>query len=205
MRVSNRWNQIRYRLYAPVYDWVAKPLEGGRKRAVERLDLQTGEKVLLLGSGTGMDLEYFPPGVEATAIDVTSAMARRTVARANQLELTVHTQTGDARSLPFEDDVFDAVTLHLILSVVPDPDEVVAEAERVLDTHGRISIYDKFISEDSSPSIGRRAVNPIAELLFADLNRRLEPMFAGTELTIGDREQFLQGLYTVTIARPSSV
>ena len=203
MTVSNRWNKIRYRFYAPVYDLVAQPLERGRKRAIERLDPQPGDRILILGSGTGMDLEYFPPGVEVTAIDVTPAMVRRTEARAESLGLDIDTRVGDARSLPFDDGTFDAVVLHLILSVIPDPKAVVSETARVLDEGGRVSIYDKFIHEGSDASLLRRAVNPLARFLFADLNRRLEPMLDGTDLDIGSREGFLGGLYTVTIARPT--
>lgn len=201
--VTDWWNRTRYRLYAPVYDWGARPLERGRQRAIERLDPQPGEHILILGSGTGMDLEYLPAGVQVTAIDVAPAMVHRTRERGDSVGLDVDARVGDARSLPFDDDTFDAVLLHLVLSVVPQPEEVVTESARVLDTDGRISIYDKFISEGSKPSLLRRAANPVARFLFADLNRRLEPMMAGTDLEIGTREPFLRGLYTVTIARPS--
>jgi ubiquinone/menaquinone biosynthesis C-methylase UbiE len=150
-----------------------------------------------------MDLEYFPPGVEVTAIDVTPAMVRRTETRAESLGLDIDARVGDARSLPFDDGTFDAVVLHLILSVIPDPKAVVSETARVLDEDGRVSVYDKFIHEGSDASLLRRTVNPLARFLFADLNRRLEPMLDGTDLDIGSREGFLGGLYTVTIARPT--
>lgn len=200
MTVSNWWNRTRYGLYAPVYDWGARPLERGRRHAIEQLDIQPGDSVLIPGSGTGMDLEYLPAGVEVTAIDVTPAMVRRTEKRGELLGLDVDARIGDARSLPFEDDSFDAVLLHLVLSVVPDPEEVVAETARVLNSEGRISIYDKFIPEGTKPSLLRRAVNPVARFLFADLTRHLEPMAAGTELELTTEESVLGGIYTVTIA-----
>jgi len=202
MTVSNWWNRTRYGLYAPVYDWGARPLERGRERAIERLDIQPDDRVLILGSGTGMDLDYLPTGVEVTALDVTPAMVRRTERRGESLGLDVDARVGDARSLPFEDDSFDAVLLHLILSVAPDPEEIVAESARVLDSKGRVSIYDKFVPEGTSPSLLRRAVNPVARFLFADLTRRLEPMVADTDLELTTEDSFLGGLYTVTIARP---
>jgi len=201
--ITDWWNRTRYRLYAPVYDWGARPLERGRKRAIERLEPQPGEHILILGSGTGMDLEYLPRGMEVTAIDAVSAMVRRTEARSESLGIDADVRVGDARSLPFDDDTFDFVVLHLVLSVVPDPEQVVAESARVLDSDGRVSIYDKFVAEESDPSLLRRAVNPAARFLFADLNRRLEPMATGTDLDIGKREPFLGGLYTATVARPT--
>lgn len=150
-----------------------------------------------------MDIEYVPPGVAVTAIDVTPAMVRRVEARADSLDIDIDARVGDARSLPFDDGTFDAVVLHLVLSVVPDPEDVAAETARVLDPDGRVSIYDTFVPEGSDPSIARPAINPAARSLFADLNRRLEPMLADTALEVGTREGFLGGLYTVAIARPT--
>jgi phosphatidylethanolamine/phosphatidyl-N-methylethanolamine N-methyltransferase len=201
MPVSDWWNRVRYTLYAPVYDVLAKPLERGRERAVDRLDLEAGERVLILGCGPGSDLEYLPDGVSVTAVDVAPAMIRRTEARADELGLDVDARVGDARDLPFDDNSFDAVLLHLVLSVVPNADEVAAETDRVLAPDGRGSIYDKFVPESESPSLLRRALNPITRLLFSDVTKHLEPLLAGTSLEVGERESFLGGVYTVTVAR----
>jgi ubiquinone/menaquinone biosynthesis C-methylase UbiE len=201
MTLSTWWNRTRYRLYAPVYDRVARPLERGREQAIERLDVEPGDRILILGCGTGSDLAYLPDGVRVTALDVTPAMVRRTEKRAEKLGLEVDARVGDAQSLPFDDDAFDAVLLHLILSVVPDPDAVVAETDRVLAPEGRVSIFDKFVDEGTKPSLPRRLLNPVARFLFSDITRQLGPMVSNTRLDIEPRESFLGGLYTVTVAR----
>lgn len=202
MSLTNRWNRVRYRLYAPVYDRLAAPLEGGRRRAVERLDPGPDDHLLIVGCGTGMDVPYLPAETRVTAVDLTPAMVRRTAARDGGRDGDVAAAVADAHRLPFADDAFDAVALHLVLSVVPDPAAVVAETARVLAPEGCVSIYDKFAPAESTPSLARRVANPVARLLFADLNRPLEPMLAGTTLAVGPREHFLGGLYTVTVARP---
>lgn len=191
-------------MYAPIYSLVTKPLEPGRERAIERLDIQADDRVLILGSGPGVDLEYLPVEASVTAIDITPSMVRRTEDRAEELGLDVDARVGDAQDLPFDDDAFDAVLLHLVLSVVPDPDAVVSEAARVVSDDGRVSIYDKFVPLGETPSLSRRVFNPLAKFLFSDLTRQLEPMLEGTDLTLGPRDSFLGGLYTVTIARPVS-
>lgn len=201
MRQTDRLNRVRYRLYAPVYDLVAKPLARGRERAIARLDLESDDRVLILGSGPGVDLEYLPQGASITAVDITPAMVRRAGARADRLGMDVDAVIGDAGSLPFEDDRFDAVLLHLVLSVVPDPGAVVAETDRVLAPDGAASIYDKFVPEDEAPSLLRRLANPLARVLFSDLTRRLEPLLSDTDFEVGARESVLGGLYTVTVAR----
>lgn len=62
MKQSNRWNRLRYRLYAPVYDLVARPLRRGRQRAIDRLDLGAADRILVVGCGTGSDLPFLPAG-----------------------------------------------------------------------------------------------------------------------------------------------
>lgn len=199
------WNRARYQLYAPIYDAVARPLEQGRKRAIERLDLDSGDRVLILGCGTGSDLKYLPPGAHVTAIDAAPAMVRRTRARAERLGLEVDARIGDAQALPFEDGAFDAVLLHLILSVVPDPQAVAAETARVLAPCGRVSIYDKFAPENEESSLLRRALNPAARFLFSDLTRRLEPLLSSAGLEVnGTRETVLGELYTIAVAAHAS-
>lgn len=203
MTLSNAWNRAIYRAYAPVYDWLATPFEQGRQRAVERLDLEPGERVLIVGCGTGLDLEYLPEDVDVIAVDLTPAMIDQTEARSERLDREVDARVADARDLDLADDSVDAVLLHLVLSVVPEPEAVLDEAARVLGPDGRVSIYDKFVPADETPSLGRRAVNPAARALFADLNRSLEPMLESAGLVADERETFLGGVYTVTIARPA--
>ena len=63
MKMTNRWNQFVYRLWAPVYDsTVGYFFLPGRRRAIELLDLQPGERVLLVGVGTGCRLTATTPG-----------------------------------------------------------------------------------------------------------------------------------------------
>ncbi|MEF8866631.1 MAG: class I SAM-dependent methyltransferase [Salinibacter sp.] len=199
------WNRTRYRLYAPVYDALAWPMERGRRRAIEWLDPAPDERILLSGCGTGLDLKYLPAGAQITALDAVPAMGRRIRDRARGLGLNVDVRIGDAHALPFADDTFDVVLLHLLLSVLPDPEAVAAEAARVLAPDGRISIYDKFLPEGTSPSPLRRLLNPVARVLVSDFNRRLRPILVGADLqVVAHRKAGLWGLYTATIARENT-
>jgi ubiquinone/menaquinone biosynthesis C-methylase UbiE len=151
-----------------------------------------------------MDLKYLPEETRVIAVDLTPTMVRRTAHRSDLLDRAVTVACADAQTLPFAADTFDAVLLHLVLSVVPDPGAVVSEAARVLSARGRISLYDKFQPATTTPSIIRRLANPFARVLFADLNRPLQPMLSGTSLITDHRETFLGRLYTVTIAHPAA-
>ncbi len=200
--VARWWNQVRYRIYAPVYDWLAWPMERGRERAIAWANPAPDERILLLGCGTGADLKYLPVGAQIAALDAVPAMVRQTRARAKKRAMNVDLRVGDARALPFDEDAFDLVLLHLFLSVVSNPDSVVAETARVLAPGGRVSIYDKFVPEGETPSLLRRALNPAARVLFSDFTRRLEPMLSGTRFEIVEhRDAGLDGLYTATVVR----
>ena len=181
---ATRWNRIRYTVWAPVYDRVARRLARGRRRAHELAAIVPGERVLLDGAGTGLDLEMLPRGAEVTAIDITPAMISRLRARAGVLGLQVSAEVADGHALPFPDASFDVVVLHLIVAVIPDPVACVLEAERVLRAGGRVSIFDKFVRDGERPSIVRRAANVLTSAAATDITRSLEPILAETSLRV---------------------
>ena len=177
---TNAWNRMRYTLYAPFYDRIVGRLARGRRRAIELLNVQPGERVLIVGCGTGLDLELLPRTAEITAIDLTPAMVEKTRARG----VPVDARVMDASKLDFPDASFDVVILHLILAVVPDPYATAREAARVLRPNGRASIFDKFLPDERSPSLPRRALGAIANVVATNINRRLGDLLAGTGLRV---------------------
>ena len=60
---TNRWNRVRYTLWAPLYDIAGRRFDGRRKASLNLLDLKAGERLLIVGAGTGADLPHVPPGV----------------------------------------------------------------------------------------------------------------------------------------------
>ena len=203
------WNRIRYTVWAPWYDALVAAAGFGQARceSIERLHLTAGQSVLLIGAGTGLDLDHLPAGVRITAIDITDAMLDRLRHRAARLGLEIETATMDARQLAFEAGQFDAVVMHLILAVMPQPERGLREAARVLAPGGRVAVFDKFLANDAKASLIRRFGNLVIKPLFTDINRRLEPLVAQTELRIvKDTPSAYRGLYRiVTLAKPGTV
>ncbi|MEH6823460.1 MAG: class I SAM-dependent methyltransferase [Motiliproteus sp.] len=199
------WNRIRYTLYAPVYDWAASLLGGARRLAIAQLAPQAGEKILLLGCGTGLDLEYFPQGVEIVAVDLTPAMVERTRRRAQTLGLNVEALVMDAEHLRLETEQFDAVVMHLILAVIPDPHACIKEAERVLKPGGRVSVLDKFVPPGQRPGAMRKVFNIFTSTLFSDITRSLELLLGLTRLQVTeDKPALLNGAFrAVTAIEPA--
>jgi phosphatidylethanolamine/phosphatidyl-N-methylethanolamine N-methyltransferase len=184
---TNAWNRFRYTLAAPVYDLVAH-FGRQRRRSIDLLILKPGERVLLSGAGTGADLPCIPVGVEIAAVDITPAMVDRLASRAELLGVPVDARVMDAGSLDFADASFDAVILHLILAVIPDPVACIREAERVLKPGGRAVVFDKWVADEKEPSLRRRLANLVTNTVATDITRKLGPLVAETSLRIEHRE-----------------
>jgi ubiquinone/menaquinone biosynthesis C-methylase UbiE len=180
------WNRLRYTVWAPAYDALVRAagFDAARRLSIDRLRLAPNDRVLIVGAGTGLDLDFLPSDVHVTAIDVTPAMLKHLERRAAGTSRSVTTRIMDARQLAFPDSSFDAVVMHLILAVMPQPERGLREALRVLKPGGRIAVFDKFLRDEERPSLKRRLLNAFAKPLFSDLNRRLGPLIAGTPLVI---------------------
>ena len=201
------WNRLRYTFWAPVYDGLvgAVGFTNARRYSIERLGLQDGARVLIVGAGPGLDLDFVPSGAVITAIDVTPAMLKRLTRRAARAGRLVSAQVMDARNLTFPDASFDAVIMHLILAVMPQPELGLTEAARVLKPGGRIAIFDKFLRDQEQPSTARRLLNLVTATLFSDINRRLGPLVHGTGLVV-DRDEPARfgGMYrSITLSKPA--
>ena len=179
---TNLWNRWRYTLYAPLYDWIVRPFNSSRQRSIELLALKPGERVLLLGAGTGEDIRFIPKDVEITAIDITPAMIEQIRRKANALQRSVHAEVMDGQDLKLPSGAFDAVVLHLILAVIPDPIACIQETTRVLRVGGRIVVFDKFLPEKQESTLARRLANLITVFAFSNINRKLEPIVATVPL-----------------------
>jgi SAM-dependent methyltransferase len=110
----------------------------------------------------------------------------------------------DARNLTFPDASFDAVVMHLILAVMPQPELGLKEAARVLKCGGRIAIFDKFLRDEEQPSNARRLLNLVTGTLFSDINRRLGPLVHGTGLLVERNESAgFGGVFrSITLSKP---
>jgi ubiquinone/menaquinone biosynthesis C-methylase UbiE len=197
---TNRWNRLRYGFWAPVYDRMVKLLDEPRRGSLRRLDARPGERLLIVGAGTGADLPHLPDGCAILATDLTPAM----LAKARPRRRTgTHLAVMDGHRLGVPDAAFDAVVLHLVLSVVPDPARCVAEVARALRPGGRAVVFDKFVRTERPPA-ALRALNVFARVLFTDMTRRLEDILdrsgAGLEV-VHDEPAWMGGLYRIVLLR----
>ncbi len=120
---------------------IATPVSAG---LLETARLRPGERVLDVACGTGviarLAAEAVGPTGLVTGIDLAPdmiAVARATPAPA---EPPVDWHVGDATTLPFPDDTYDAVLCQMGLMFMPDRAAAVAEMRRTLVPGGRVAI-----------------------------------------------------------------
>jgi arsenite methyltransferase len=106
------------------------------------LALQPGETVLDIGSGPGFlaDEMAAEVGSEGAVHGVDPSEAMLAIAR--RRESAVEYAIGDAVSLPYADESFDAIVSTQVYEYVPDMPAALAEARRVLRPGGRLLILD---------------------------------------------------------------
>lgn len=120
-----------------------------RQRAIREtylswLDMPAGARVLDAGCGTGpvaRDLAGRPDVGEVVGLDPSPTF----IAKAEDLSdlgERLRFEIGDARSMPFDADSFDVVIFHTCLCHVPDPQDALSEAHRVLRPGGELAVFD---------------------------------------------------------------
>jgi ubiquinone/menaquinone biosynthesis C-methylase UbiE len=119
-----------------------------RQRLREALAPQPGETVLEIGPGTGyysLDVaEWIAPGT-LHVLDLQQEMLDHTMRCARERGITnIEPRRGDARSLPYGDEMFDAAYLVTTLGEIPAQDEALAQLRRVLKRGGRLVVGELF-------------------------------------------------------------
>jgi phosphatidylethanolamine/phosphatidyl-N-methylethanolamine N-methyltransferase len=160
--VENDFVEGVYDKLAKVYDLTFGPtLHPGRLQAIQRMDIQPGERVLEVGVGTGINLPLYPKNCSVTGIDFSGSMLEIARERAARKDVqNVRLLQMDAADLKFADGSFDIVYAPYLISVVPDPVRVAQEMRRVCRAGGRIIILNHFLSPNALLSRIERLISP---------------------------------------------
>lgn len=90
-----------------------------------------------------------------------------------RLRTGMHLAIMDGHRLAMRSASCDAVVLHLIVAVIPDPVRCLQEVARVLRPGGRAIVFDKF-TRGARPSLPLRLLNVLSGALFTEVTRNFE-------------------------------
>jgi phosphatidylethanolamine/phosphatidyl-N-methylethanolamine N-methyltransferase len=189
-----------YRRWAPVYDFTFGTVaEAGRKHAVKIINRRRG-RVLEVGVGTGLSLPCYEKHLTVTGIDLSPEMLDKARGRVNRhgLANVSGLYEMDAGALAFADESFDTVVAMYVMTVVPDPEKVMRELERVCAAGGEVILVNHFSQDDGVRGFVERRLAPLATSLGWHPVFSLDRVLVCDDLRLAERRTLRPfGLFTM--------
>lgn len=164
----------RYDRASIFYDLIEAPMEvmalkSWRIEAIKTLD----GKILEVGVGTGKNIEYYPDGLDITAIDFSKKMLEKAKIKAALLNKDIELLLMDAQNMDFPDDTFDTVFTTCVFCSVPNPVKGLIEIRRVCKPGGKIVMVEHIRSEKKVLGLIMDVLNPLVVNFYgANINRK---------------------------------
>lgn len=119
------------------------------------VEIESGETVLDLGCGAGLDIYFYSKAVgpegKVQGLDISEEMVKKARDNMEKIGLTtVEIKQGVSDNIPFNDGFFDIVASNGIYNLSPDKQAVMKEVFRVLKPGGR-TVFSEIILEKPLP------------------------------------------------------
>jgi phosphatidylethanolamine/phosphatidyl-N-methylethanolamine N-methyltransferase len=189
-----------YRRWAPIYDFTfGLVAEAGRKHAVRIINRRKG-RVLEVGVGTGLSLPCYGEHLTITGIDLSPEMLAKAQGKIERKKLgnVVALHEMDAGALAFADESFDTVVAMYVMTVVPEPDRVMRELERVCAAGGEVILVNHFSQDEGVRGFFEQRLAPFAELIGWRPVFELDEVLVCDDLRLAERRSLRPlGLFTM--------
>ncbi|MEH8032357.1 class I SAM-dependent methyltransferase [Gallibacterium anatis] len=210
MASSQRWD-----IYSKIYNLFLQAADGMRRSQFALLDQHNiwsnaPQSVYIAGAGTGLDIPYLASRLSEkshlTLVDFSPSMLQKAeiLIQKQNYPWQIETKIGRAEQSGLPDQSCDLVIMHLILAVTSTPEQLLAEAVRVLKPNGVISLWDKFLADDQQPSCVRNGFDRITTALGTTINLRLNDLIADLPLKIEQRNFCHWGLMQQVVLRKTT-
>jgi ubiquinone/menaquinone biosynthesis C-methylase UbiE len=175
-----------------------------RRKAVKRLRLEAGHRVLEVSVGTGTNLPLIADKVgsdgQIVGLDISRGMLGVCVDRFRGHPFNAALIEGEAARLPFIDESFDAVFHHGGVAEFGDAATAMAEMYRVVKPGGWVVVCDVGVHRDGSTPL----MNRFLMLFQPEYNKPppIEGVPAGAE-EVGLRWYFGRSWYMLSFTKPA--
>jgi ubiquinone/menaquinone biosynthesis C-methylase UbiE len=187
---------------------------GTKAMAKERRKCLAGVKgaVLEVGFGTGLNLPFYPAGVESvTAVDPSTSAAKLARKRIAAAPFPVEYSALEGERISAPDASFDSVVTTWTLCTIPDPSAALAQMRRVLKPDGRLFLVEHGRSAEPRVQRWQDRLNGVQQTLFGgcNMNRYIERLVREAGFEFEHLEKFYQpgepkilGFFTRGVAYP---
>ena len=197
------------KVFASFYDPFMRSTERGLYKKRKALISPLRGRVLEVGSGTGINYQFYGAGVQLLALDPNAHMLARAKAKApRHLNITyLHHGIGDPEiGSIIRPNSLDAVVSTLVLCSVPHPELALARFKQWLKPAGKLIVLEHIQAQNPVNKRLQNLINPIWRPLAdgCNLNRNTDRILLAAGFEAHDQTYFVQslrwvmGVYTPT-------
>ena len=146
-----------YATWAKFYDRIYQHMLARPQREAVEAACACGPDILEIGVGTGLTLPYFTPDSRVLGADLSL--------ESQKLDHVRGLMVMDACRLGFGNERFDAVTAQFVITLVPNPEQALAEMDRVLKPGGEIIISSRLVDDGGLLAPFWSAVAPLSKAI----------------------------------------
>lgn len=171
------------------YDQLAsRTLARRQRRAIKRMDIKPGQRVLDIGIGTGLSLDAYPRHCRVVGLDLSQRMLAKARKKVKAMNLqNVDLICADAMFCNFAPQSFDYILLSHVISVVSDPVRLIRLVYQLGKPGCRLVIINHFRSANRLMGLFEKLICPLCMNLGWRSDLSLQQLIRSTDLRIDYR------------------
>lgn len=146
-------------VFSPVLAMADRALSGARSGLLQ----QARGRVLEIGVGSGLSLDYYGADVQAlVGLEPSAELLQQCRKRLAERPGAMPTELieGSAERMPWPDNSFDTVVAFLVFCTIPDPDAAAREMRRVLKPDGQLIFFEHVQAPEQHLARWQNRLNP---------------------------------------------
>lgn len=171
----DRHNQKKWNNAAKTFDFmtgIGPDKRWGPYKSAMLANMSETGNILFLALGTGLDIQFFPPHRNISAIDISPKMLELAQPRIQQYDGNINAQVMDVHHLEFDDESFDQVFTSCTFCSVPNPVQGLKSLYRVLKPGAEIYMFEHTGSKYYPFKLMLDMMTPLSSRVGPDMNRK---------------------------------